>query len=173
MLDARYPIGPFAWQETAPEDTATAVDEIAALPAQLAEAVAGLEEMKLDTPYRTDGWTIRQVVHHLADSHMNSYIRFKWALTEEAPLIKTYQEALWAELPEARTAPVGISLDILMSLHLRWVLVMRAMQPADWQRTFQHPELGPVSLSKAAALYAWHGRHHVAHIKGLRGRMGW
>lgn len=172
MLDLRYPIGAFAWQDMEGPPV-TAIDEIAELPIQLAGAVQGLTDAQLDTPYRTDGWTIRQVVHHLADSHMNSYIRFKWALTEDAPPIKIYYEDRWAELPEARTAPVGISLDLLLPLHTRWVLMMRAMHTDEWRKTFVHPEMGAVSLAKAAGLYAWHGRHHLAHIRGLRERMGW
>ena len=133
----------------------------------------GLSEARLDTPYRPGGWTVRQVVHHLPDSHLNSYVRFKLALTEEEPTIKPYYEDRWAELQEAKTAPIELSLALLDSLHKRWVLMLRSMKSEDWKRTFRHPDLGVVSLEKNVALYSWHGRHHVAHITSLRERMGW
>ena len=133
----------------------------------------GLSAQQLDTPYRDGGWTVRQVVHHVPDSHLNSYIRFKLALTEEEPTIRPYMEDRWAELPEAKTAPIELSLSLLEDLHKRWILMLRAIQPAEWKRTFRHPEIGPMTLEKNLALYAWHGRHHVAHVTALRERMGW
>ena len=172
--DLRYPIGGF----TRPSDVTDAVrqqyiDEIAAAPAHLRAAVDGLSDDQLDTPYRPDGWTVRQVVHHVPDSHLNAYIRFKWALTEDVPSIKTYDEKAWAELVEARTAPIDLSLALLDALHERWVLFLRALPAADFARAVQHPEWGQVNLDMFLALYAWHGRHHVAHITSLRERMGW
>ncbi len=145
---------------------------IAATPVELRRAISGLDDPRLDTPYRPGGWTVRQVVHHYADDHMNSYIRFKWALTEQSPLIKGYLEAAWAELPDARTAPVEPSLRLLESLHDRWVHAWSSLSDEDWQRTFVHPTRGAVSLEQLACLYAWHGRHHVAHIDALRARLG-
>jgi uncharacterized damage-inducible protein DinB len=136
-------------------------------------AVAGLSDEQLNTPYRPEGWTVRQVVHHVPESHMNSYVRFKLALTEEEPTIKPYFEDRWAQLDDANQAPVGLSLDLLDALHGRWVWFLRSLKDADFQRTFRHPELGTVSLDRNIALYAWHGRHHVAHITSLRERMGW
>jgi hypothetical protein len=170
----RYPIGKFKFPDAvSPEDRAKFVEQIAEAPARMKAAVAGLSDEQLDTPYRPGGWTVRQVVHHVPDSHLNSYIRFRWALTEEDPSIKTYHEDRWAELPDARTAPVVASLALLESLHSRWGALLSSLTDQDWKRTFRHPELGPVSLEKNAALYAWHGQHHVAHIRGLRERKGW
>jgi len=134
--------------------------------------VAGLSEPQLDTPYRPGGWTVRQVVHHVPDSHINSYVRFRLALTENEPTVKPYDESRWAELADSRTAHIETSLALLESLHERWVLLLRSLSPADFRRQFRHPELGAVSLEKNLALYAWHGRHHVAHITSLRERMG-
>jgi hypothetical protein len=174
MTDLRYPIGKFAMPaEVTGEVRQSWISEIAQTPARLRAVVAGLTDIQLDTPYRPEGWTVRQVVHHLPDSHMNSYVRFKLALTEEEPAIKTYAEEKWAELPEARTAPVEISLCLLECLHKRWELVLKGLSASDCLRTFRHPELGVVSLEKSLAIYAWHGRHHVAHIASLRQRMGW
>jgi DinB superfamily len=174
ILDLRYPIGKFKFPESVnPEDRVTFVQQISQTPAQMKAAVAGLSDEQLNTPYRPGGWTVRQVVHHVPDSHLNSYIRFRWALTEDDPPIKAYYEDRWAELPDARTAPVDVSLVLLESLHGRWGALLGSLTDQDWKRTFRHPELGPVSLEKNAALYAWHGRHHVAHIRGLRERMGW
>jgi len=150
-----------------------AISEIAEAPANLRAAVEGLTPEQLDTSYRSGGWTVRQVVHHVPDSHLNSYCRFKLALTEDEPTIRAYQEDRWAELEEARTAPVEVSLALLESLHRRWVLMLKSLAPADFQRTFRHPEIGVVTLAQTACLYAWHGRHHVAHITSLRERMGW
>ncbi len=174
MTDLRYPIGRFEPPaRVGPEERRGFIERIAALPAEVRRAVDGLGPERLDTPYRPGGWTVRQVVHHLPDSHLNAYVRMKLALTEDAPTVKTYEEARWAELPEARTAPVEISLALLEALHARWTLLLRALAPGDFARSFRHPDLGPVTLDHALALYAWHGRHHVAHITGLRDRMGW
>lgn len=164
-MDLAYPVGKFKRPETiSAEDRARFIQEIAALPAQFKAAAAGLSDQRLDTPYRPGGWTVRQVVHHVADSHMNSYIRFKLALTEDEPIIKPYAEDRWAEIEEARHGAVGVSLTLLEALHERWVRTLRAMQESDFLRAFRHPELGAVKLDIALALYAWHGRHHLAHI---------
>jgi hypothetical protein len=173
--DLRYPIGRFDLHAAvSPEQRVEAIAQIARLPQDVRAAVEGLADRQLDTPYRMGGWTIRQVVHHLPDSHMNSYIRFKLALTEDAPPIKPYNEAAWAELPDARSAPIEPSLTLLEALHRRWVLMLRAMSDADWHRTFRHPEIsGLIRLDTTVALYAWHGRHHLAHINGAKERMGW
>jgi hypothetical protein len=139
----------------------------------LRAAVLGLSEEQLDTPYRPGGWTVRQVVHHVPDSHMNAYVRFKLALTEEAPTIKPYAEARWAELPDTRLTPPEVSLTLLDNLHERWVNILRNMTPEDFERRLQHPEKGLLTLDAMLSLYSWHGRHHVAHVNGLRQRMGW
>jgi hypothetical protein len=174
MTDLRYPIGPFTYAgESTEEQRHGFIDRIAATPARLRAAVNGLTPEQLDTPYRPGGWTVRQVVHHVPDSHINSYCRFRLALTEEAPNAKGYYEDRWAELFDARTAPVEVSLALLEALHGRWVPLLRSLTPADFARTFLHSELGPVTLDRNLALYAWHGDHHVAHIQSLRARMGW
>jgi uncharacterized damage-inducible protein DinB len=174
MLDARYPIGKFSFGRTLNEDEKKElIDQIEQAPARLRAAVEGLSDQQLDTPYRDGGWTVRQVVHHVPDSHLNSYVRFKLALTEDGPTVQPYMENLWAELPEAKSAAPEISLSLLEALHKRWVMTLRAMKPEEWKRTFRHPEIGPMSLEKNLALYAWHGRHHVAHITSLREKMGW
>jgi uncharacterized damage-inducible protein DinB len=174
MTDPRYPIGKFTYQgPLTPEQKRQYLDDIEQAPARLRAALGGLTDKQLDTPYREGGWTVRQVAHHVPDSHMNSYVRFKLALTEDDPTIKPYMEARWAELPEARQAPVEPSLALLDALHQRWMLVLQSLTDADWQRTFRHPDLGPMTLEKNLALYAWHGRHHVAHITSLRERNGW
>ena len=174
MTDLRYPIGKFSFEdEVTLEKRRQGIEEIAAAPAQLRAAVAGLSPEQLDTPYRPGGWTVRQVVHHVPDSHLNSYIRSKLALTEEEPTIKPYDEKRWAELEDTRTTPVEVSLMLLESLHRRWVLLLESLTAADFARKFRHPELGVVTLERNVALYAWHGRHHVAHITSLRQRMGW
>jgi uncharacterized damage-inducible protein DinB len=173
-MDLQYPIGRFAWSgENSPEDRLRYFDEIEQAPAHLLAAVAGLSDDQLDTPYRPGGWTVRQVVHHVPDSHLNSYVRFRLALTEDEPTIKPYNESDWAELIDARTAPIEMSLALLESLHRRWVALLRTMTRGNFARQFRHPEQGVVSLDRNLALYAWHGRHHVAHITGLRERMGW
>ncbi len=173
-MDLQYPIGRFAWSgENSKDDRWRYLDEIERAPANLRAAVAGLSDEQLDTPYRPGGWTVRQLVHHLPDSHLNSYLRFRLALTEEEPIIKPYQENRWAELADARTAPAETSVALLESLHGRWILLLRSLSPADFARQFRHPEMGMVSLEWSLAHYAWHGRHHVAHITSLRERMGW
>ena len=173
-MDLRYPVGPFAFEGTLTADERKKlINQIAETPERMRAAVAGLSETQLDTPYRPEGWTVRQVVHHVPDSHLNSYMRFKLALTEDHPTIRAYDENLWANLDDARTAPIDISLDLLESLHRRWVLFLRSFKTEDFARTFNHPDLGTVSVDKNLALYAWHGRHHVAHITSLRERMGW
>ena len=174
MSDLRYPIGPFKAEENlAAERRQELIQQIADAPKNLRTAVKGLNDKQLDTPYRPGGWTARQVAHHVPDSHLNAYTRLKLALTEKQPTIKAYDEKLWAELPEARTAPVDLSLNLLEALHRRWVLQWQAMQPEDFSRLFHHPEHGPRSLDWLLCLYAWHGRHHTAHITALRERMGW
>jgi len=174
MEDLRYPIGKFrADSEVTDAKRRQWIEEIAATPAALRAAVAGLSDTRLDTPYRPGGWTVRQVAHHLPDSHLNAYVRFKLALTEAEPTVKTYDEAAWAELADGRTAPVELSLALLDSLHRRWVLVLRSLSPGDFARTFRHPEWGTVTLDWYLQQYAWHGRHHVAHVASLRERMGW
>jgi uncharacterized damage-inducible protein DinB len=170
----RYPIGRFDPRASVSADRRPAlIDQIEEAPAKLRAAVAGLNDQQLDTPYRDGGWTVRQVVHHVPDSHLNAYIRLKLALTEDQPLIKTYEEHLWAQLPDARVTPIEVSLTLLESVHVRFVILLRAMSDAEFNRTFRHPDWGTMSLSALVSLYAWHGRHHVAHITSLRQRMGW
>ena len=163
----RYPVGRFA-RLKAPLDRAARaahIDIIEQMPATFRSLVSGRSDGELDTAYRPGGWTVRQVVHHVPDSHMNAYIRMKVAITEDAPAIKAYDEAKWAELPEAKTGPAEMSVALLDALHRRWVMFLRALPDADFGRTYVHPELGPVTLDEALALYAWHGRHHTAHIE--------
>jgi hypothetical protein len=174
MNDARYPIGKFHFDGPPSEDQRKKlIDDIGEIPAALRAAVGGLSAQQLDTPYREDGWTVRQVAHHVPDSHMNAYVRFKLALTEDEPTIKPYAEDRWAELGDTRDTPIEVSLALLESLHNRWVGLLRSLCPEDWKRSFRHPELGLVSLEKNLAMYSWHGMHHVAHITELRKRMGW
>ena len=174
MTDLSFPIGRFNMSEDVSEDQRQRfIEDIAETPARLRAVVSGLSPEQLDTPYRPSGWTVRQVVHHLPDSHLNSYIRFRLALTEEEPTIKSYHEDKWAELYDARTAPIELSLTLLESLHERWGLLLKSLTAADWVRTFRHPDMGTVPLGKSVGLYAWHGKHHVAHIASLRERMGW
>jgi hypothetical protein len=174
MNDLRYPVGEFRFPDlVSAEDLVLFIRQIAQAPADLRRAVAGLTDAQLDTPYRPGGWTVRQLAHHVPDSHINSYTRFRLALTEQEPVIKPYDEKRWAELPDSRTLPVEMSLALLENLHARWVALLRSLSGADWKRCFRHPDLGLVSLENNAALYAWHGRHHVAHITALRSRMGW
>ncbi len=173
-MDLRYPIGPFeAPHEVTAERVAAWIAEIERLPGDLRDRVADLTDDQLDTPYRPGGWTVRQVIHHLADSHLNSYIRFKWALTEDRPTIKAYWEDRWAELADYRETPIAVSLDLLASLHLRWCALLRSLTQDDLRREFVHPDSGPVSLGTSVANYAWHGRHHLAHIEALADREGW
>jgi hypothetical protein len=164
---SRYPIGRFERVAGLPDakTRATLVDVIEQTPAMIKSLVQGLTEAQLDSPYRPGGWTIRQVVHHVPDSHMNAYIRMKLALTEDTPTIKGYNEARWAELPDVRSAPIAISVDLLDALHRRWVALLRSLSEQDCRKTFVHPELGSVPIFEAVAMYAWHGRHHAAHIR--------
>jgi hypothetical protein len=172
--DLRYPIGQLKYEENlSTERRNELIDQIAETPVKLRAAVEGLTDIQLDTPYRPGGWTVRQVVHHLPDSHVNSYVRFKLALTEDIPTIKPYDENKWAALEDGRSARPEISLSLLETLHRRWVLMLRAMTPSDFARKLNHPEAGILTLEKMLQLYAWHGRHHVAHITALRERMAW
>jgi len=174
MDDLRFPVGKFHYDGSLNEEQKQAfLDQIALTPANLRAAVRGLSESQLDTAYRPEGWSVRQVVHHVPDSHLNSYVRFKLALTEDDPTIKPYEEARWAELADTKSTPVEVSLTLLDSLHDRWMRLLRSLTPEQWKRTFRHPDLGPMTLEKSLALYAWHGRHHVAHITELRKRMSW
>jgi uncharacterized damage-inducible protein DinB len=172
--EIRYPVGRFdrTASITATQRTQL-IESIADLPRRLREAVADLSDAQHDTPYRDGGWTVRQVVHHVPDSHINAYVRMKLALTEENPAIRTYEEKGWAELPDGRTPPIELSLRLLDALHERWVLLIRALSDSDFERTFEHPEWGTVNLTKLVQLYEWHGRHHAAHITSLRERNGW
>ena len=173
-MDLSYPIGKFDFKQTVdPSTIPSLIADIESLPARLGEATRGLTDQQLDTPYRPGGWTVRQNVHHVADSHMNSAIRLRLALTETEPTIRPYEQQLWAELFDARTAPVELSLRLLECLHARWVMLLQSMPVEDFGRMFRHPELGLIRLDLNLALYAWHGKHHTAHITGLRQRMGW
>lgn len=174
MDELRYPIGRYVAPENITEETRRQwIRDIAEAPSSLAAAVAGLAPEQLDTPYRPGGWTVRQVVHHVPESHMNSYIRFKLALTEEQPTIKPYMEDRWARLPDYTGTPIETSLALMASLHQRWVVLLESMGPGEFSRTFKHPESGIVTLDQALGIYAWHGKHHVAQISSLRRRMGW
>jgi len=174
MSDLSYPIGPYSHDPNpTPETRARHIDAIAGLPARMRQAVAGLNDNQLDTPYRQGGWTVRQVVHHVPDSHLNAYVRFKWSLTESEPTIKAYDEKAWATLKDSQLTPVEVSLKLLESLHSRWTVLLRSMKAEDFERKFVHPESGPHAVDWLLGLYAWHGNHHVAHITGLRERNGW
>lgn len=174
-VDARFPIGRFVAPPVFDADAAVTYREtIRMLPAALEAAVAGLADPQLDTPYRTGGWTVRQVVHHLADSHLNAYTRTRLGLTGRTPTVCPYDEAAWAELPDARHAPIATSLHILDGLHARWSRLLETFESEQWERAIIHPEHeAPLALWAVAALYAWHGRHHVGHIQTLRDREGW
>ena len=172
-LNLSYPIGKFEW--TGPNtdaQRAAFIADIAAVPQRVRKAVAGLTDAQLDTPYRPGGWTVRQLVHHIADSHMNAYIRFKLALTETQPLVKPYDEKAWAELSDSKL-PIEVSLKLIDALHERWAVILRGMKPADFDHELKHPELGIANLDKYVALYAWHGKHHERHITALREREEW
>ena len=175
MSDLRYPVGRFGVEgEITPARRESWIGEVAEAPGLLRAAVLGLSEEQFDTPYREGGWTVRQVVHHIPDSHLNAYVRFKLALTEENPTIRPYEEARWAELPDTAGTPIGVSLMLLEALHRRWVVLLRTLTEPQWARTVFHPEYQKqFQLDALLALYAWHGRHHVAHITTLRDRMGW
>lgn len=173
-MDTRYPIGQFTQPaEVTPELRKAAIEEIAVTPAKVRAALQGLNDAQLDTPYRQGGWTVRQVTHHLPDSHMNAYIRWRFALTETEPTIKPYAEDAWAKLEDAAHAPVEVSLRLLEPLHERWVRLIRSLKAEDFARTFVHPDHGVRTLDWMLFLYAWHGRHHTAHITELRKQKGW
>jgi hypothetical protein len=172
--DLRYPVGPFtAPASVTAADRAAAIRTLTELPARMRLATAGLTDAQLDTPYRPDGWTVRQVVHHTADSHMHAYARLKFAMSEDNPTIKPYAEAVWAEMTDGRTAPVEVSLVLLDALHTRLVMVLRSLHERDFARTLFHPERGAMTIDDYLALYDWHSRHHTAHITALRSREGW
>ena len=171
--DPRYPVGRYTVPDEPPTraERARWISEVTALPATFRAAVAGLGDAQLDTPYRDGGWTVRQVAHHLPDSHMNAYVRFKLAATETDPTIKPYDEAAWARLPDSSGA-IAVSLDLLEALHARWTDWLAALDAAAWERAYVHPESGRVPLEQALQLYAWHGDHHLAHVRGVRERAG-
>jgi uncharacterized damage-inducible protein DinB len=172
--DLRYPVGRFKREGAATyAQREHWIQEIEQAPARLRAAVDGLSDARLDTPYREGGWTIRQVVHHLPDSHMNAYVRFRLALTEDNPTIKPYDQSRWAELEDAKRAPIAPSLALLEGLHARWAVLLRSIGADDFARTLEHPEHGTLTLDHLLAMYAWHGRHHLAHITSLRERLGW
>jgi uncharacterized damage-inducible protein DinB len=178
MEDLRYPIGKFEWVPAENEAQmvkrrAHYIDVLAKLPDNFCAAVAGLTAEQLDTPYRPEGWTVRQLTHHVPDSHANAYIRFKLALTEYEPTVKPYKEDMWAKLADSANTPIDVSLQMLGALHTRWVTLLRAMDSSDFARTLRHPELGILDLNRTLALYAWHSAHHTAHVTSLRKRMGW
>ena len=173
--DLSYPVGKFAEPDAyTPERRRLYIEQIAALPANLRAAVAGWDDARLDEPYRPGGWTVRQLLHHVPDSHLNAYVRFKLALTEDEPTIKPYDQDRWSQMADTRVTPVEVSLALLDAVHVRWVNVLRAMSAADFQRAYFHPELGHrVPLDYALAMYAWHSRHHLAHVTELKRRKGW
>lgn len=175
MSELSFPIGKFRWPETiSASDRSTWISEIAATPGWLRDAVAGLTDSQLDTPYRPGGWTVRQLVHHLADSHLHAYARVHFALTEDTPTIKPYDQDAWAALPDAATSPVELSLKLLEALHERWVALLTTLDDTAMRRTFRHPEYTrETTIEVVLAMYAWHGKHHVMHITALRERQGW
>ena len=174
LEDIRYPIGDFSRPASSMAGVRSAqIEGLRLLPERLRAAVSGLNDAQLETPYREGGWTVIQVVHHVADSHANAHVRMKFALTEDWPTIKSYDEAAWAELPDARSLPIDFSLNFIAALHARWALLLDAMTPADFDKGYIHPENGRQNLAQVLALYDWHGRHHTAHITHLRQRMGW
>jgi len=170
----RYPIGRFTPpQNSTPETRSAQIEILRSLPHALQSAISGLDLAQLDTPYREGGWTVRQLIHHIADSHANSFIRFKLALTEDWPTVKPYDEKAWAELSDSRDVPVGVSMQLIAALHTRWMTLLESLGEADFQRGYIHPESGRQNLAHVLALYAWHSRHHTAHITNLRTRMSW
>ena len=173
-MDPRYPVGKMEMpKEVTPAKRQEAIESIARTPRNLRETVKGLSEAQLDTPYRDGGWTVRQVIHHVPDSHMNAYVRLKLALTEDTPTIKPYNEATWAELPDAKSAPIESSQVLLDSLHERWDRLWRSMKDDDFARKLVHPEHGERNVDWLLYVYEWHGRHHTAHIRELRKQKGW
>jgi len=178
IADPRYPVGKFHYREPQSAEERTQlrrrhIDTLGAMPGHFRHAVHGLTEVQLDTPYREGGWTVRQLIHHVPDSHMNAYVRFKLALTETDPMIKTYEEQLWAELADSRGTPIDVSLLLLEALHARWVVLLLMLKEEEFARRFVHPEHGPMSLEKALSMYAWHSTHHTAHVTELRKQKGW
>ncbi|HET6349252.1 MAG TPA: putative metal-dependent hydrolase [Candidatus Krumholzibacteria bacterium] len=174
MEDHRYPIGEFSPPSShTPADVRGAIETIAACPRELRAAVAGLDDARLETPYRDGGWTVRQLVHHIADSHMNAYIRCKLAVAENQPRIKTYEQDDWAKFDDASHAPITVSLDLIEALHERWVRFLRSLPDSAFDRKLDHPEIGVITLAYVVFLYAWHGRHHTTQISSLRKRKGW
>jgi len=176
--DLRYPLGKFEWVPPENEQQMGKrrehyIDVVAKLPENFATALKGLSPEQLDTPYRPGGWTVRQLAHHVPDSHANAYVRFKLALTEYEPTIKPYKEDMWAKLADTARTPIEVSLQMLTAIHTRWVTLLRAMDSSDYARTLRHPEMGVLDLNRMLGLYAWHSAHHTAHITGLRKRMGW
>jgi uncharacterized damage-inducible protein DinB len=170
--DLRYPIGRFRASAVAADSRVAQIETLRLLPERLKAAVDGLDDSQLDTPYREGGWTVRQLVHHIADSHANSYVRIKLALTEDWPTIKPYDEGAWAKLPDSRL-PISISLDLIAALHARWVSLFESLADEQFLRGYVHPESGRQNLAQVLALYDWHSRHHTAHITNLRKRMNW
>jgi uncharacterized damage-inducible protein DinB len=174
MTDLRYPVGKFeSRSKLNADERLSMIEQISAAPARMRDAVRGLSESQLNTPYREGGWTVRQVVHHVPDSHLNGYTRLKLALTEKEPTIKPYDQSAWADLADSRDTPIETSLILLESVHDRWVRLLRSLDDAGFERTFRHPEHGAVTVDWLIAMYAWHGRHHVAHITSLRKEKGW
>lgn len=174
LHDLRYPIGRFTPPiQSNPDIRSRQIETLRELPQRLHGAVEGLSDDQLETPYREGGWTVRQLIHHVADSHANSYVRFKLALTEEWPTIKPYDEAAWALLADSKATPVDVSLSLITALHTRWVALLESLTDADFHRGYNHPESGRQNLATALALYDWHSRHHTAHITRLRERMNW
>ncbi|MEO6733193.1 MAG: YfiT family bacillithiol transferase [Ferruginibacter sp.] len=174
MEDLRYPIGKYAPQMFSEGQLKDWLIDIQNLPQHLENAILNLDESQLNTPYRPDGWTVKQLIHHVADSHMNAYIRFKLGLTEETPAIKPYDEGAWAKLKDTENLPVNISLTLLHALHTRWLEVLKAITPEEWNRTVYHPEhKKEITLWYLLGLYSWHSRHHTAHATALRERMKW
>jgi len=172
--DLRYPIGNFQpVTEVTPEMREKFIQTIEELPSKLREAVSDLGDKQLDTPYRPGGWTMRQLVHHVADSHINAFCRFKLGLSEETPTIKPYDEALWAETADSKNAPIDLSLNVIDGVHARWAMLLKSMTETDFERRIYHPERGEMSLNSLLALYDWHSRHHRAHITKLRERNNW
>jgi DinB superfamily len=172
--DLRYPIGRFSLPAGSMASVRAAhIQTLRLLPERLRAAVDGLSDIQLDTPYRDGGWTVRQVVHHIPDSHANSYVRFKLALTEAWPTIKPYDEAAWANLEDSRWLPVEVSLSLIEALHTRWVGLLETLSDEDFRKGYVHPESGRQNLAQVLALYDWHSRHHTAHITNLRARQGW
>ena len=170
----RYPIGRYQLEDNIDETSiAKWIKEIEDLPQKLIEAVRGLNKDQLQTPYRPEGWTVQQVIHHIADSHLNSYVRFKLALTENKPIIKPYDEKLWAELPDSKITDVSVSLDLIKSLHRRWTTLLKQLSEEELEKEFLHPESGMKNLKETICHYAWHGKHHLAHITSLKQRMSW